>query len=249
MRAKRSTVEEAGGEEVKPRLQTERSEAPPVLALAVWTLLDAYRVCGMTLVIPANHGQYAHHFTIPGDNQEMLVTGGYEAEGVDTTPNQVASDLHDLAKTLVNARLPTQVTLKRTTTTLVVAVGQDPIVGERIDPSTGGRASSNLLTQNTAWLVKKLTAEGGRRNKGRQFWPGVPDVSVNDVGVLNANEVTDWNTALATYRTGALASDRIARLVLFHTLPPASTNPLAPTTITALIMDGMVATQRQRLRR
>ncbi len=242
-------MEEAGGEEVQRNPQPERSEAPPALDLRPWTFLDRYTLCCMTLVIPANHGQFAHHFTIPGDNQEMLVTGGYEAEGVDTTANQVALVLHDLAKTLVNARLPTQVTLKRTTTTLVVTEGQDPLVGERIDPSLGGRTSTNLLTQNTAWLIKKLTAAGGRRNKGRQFWPGVPDVSVNDAGVLNANEVTDWNTALAVYVAGAGTSIRIARLVLFHTLPPASTVPLAPTTIVSMIADGMVATQRQRLRR
>ncbi len=242
-------MEEAGGEEVKPKTQTERSEDRADLDLVLRTPLHEYTLCCMAIVIPVNHGQYAHHFTIPGDNQEMLVTGGYEAEGPDTTANDVAQVLHDLAKTLVNARLPTQVTLKRTTTTLVTALGQDPNVGERVDPSPGGRANSTLLTQNTAWLIKKLSAQGGRRNKGRQFWPGVPDVSVNDVGILNVNEVTDWNAALATYLAGAQTSLRITRLVIFHTLPPASTTPLAPTTIVGMIADGMVATQRGRLRR
>jgi hypothetical protein len=74
-------------------------------------------------------------------------------------------------------------------------------------------------------------------------------VSVNDVGILNVNEVTDWNAALATYLAGAQTSLRITRLVIFHTLPPASTTPLAPTTIVGMIADGMVATQRGRLRR
>ncbi len=203
----------------------------------------------MALVIPANHGQFAHHFSLPGDQQEMLVTGGYELGGLGTTPNDVALALHTAAKTLTNSRLPTQITLVRTTTTLVEAVGEDPIVGERIDPTNGGRASANLLTQNTTWLIKKLTASGGRRNKGRQFWPGVPDVSVNDVGVLNGPEVIDWNTALETYLFAIQDSVTIERYVLFHTLPPVSTVGLAPTTVTSLVCDSRVATQRQRLRR
>jgi hypothetical protein len=203
----------------------------------------------MTLQIPSGHGRYAHHFTIPGDAEEMIVTGGYEAQGALTGPNDVALAFHNAAKTLVNARLPVQVTLVRTTTTLLVAPGQDPLVGERIDPSNGGRANAFMLTQNTAWLIKKLTAAGGRRNKGRQYWPGVADVSVNDVGVLNTNEVTDWNTALATYLTALQNSAEVERLVIFHTIPVGATSGPPPTTITSLICDSRVATQRRRLRR
>ena len=211
--------------------------------------LHLYTLICMALVIPSGHGTYAHHFTILGDQQEMLITGGYEAQGALTTPEQIATALHNAAKTLVNARCPTQLTLKRTTCTLLVAPGQDPLVGERLDPSTGGRASTNLLTQNTAWLIQKKTALGGRRNRGRWFFPGVPDVSVNDAGVVNTNEVTDWGTALAAYIVNLQNSTEVERLVLFHTLPPGATTGPPPTTITSMVCDGTVATQRQRLRR
>jgi hypothetical protein len=157
--------------------------------------------------------------------------------------------MHNAAKTLVNARCPTQLTLKRTTVSLVNVALQPPVTGERVDPSTGGRASTNLLTQNTTWLITKRSASGGKRNRGRWFFPGVPDVSVNDVGVLNVNEVTDWNTALFAYLQTVLAAATIEGLYILHSQGTGGGGPLAPTAITSLTCDSRVATQRKRMRR
>jgi hypothetical protein len=203
----------------------------------------------MALNVPPGYGQFAHHFTIPGDNEEMLVTGGYQAAALDTNPQAIAAALHDAAKTLVNARLPVQVTLQRTTVTLVLTAGGDPVTGEQVDPSTGGRASSFMLPQNSAWLIKKLTAFGGRKNRGRMFFPGVPDVSVNDAGIVNPPELVDWAAALDTYLAVFLDSVFIGGMFILHNSSASGAPGGAPTQVLDLQCDGRIATQRQRLRR
>jgi hypothetical protein len=152
-------------------------------------------------------------------------------------------------KPVVQQMLPNAATLLKTSVALSGGVGVDPGTAERVDPQAGGRVGSTLLTQNTAWLIKKTTAVGGRRNQGRWFVPGVPDVSVNDVGAVNAAEVTNWNTALETYVNALSAGGVVDDLVILHGQGTGGGGPLAPTVIIEMRCDLRVATQRRRLRR
>jgi hypothetical protein len=203
----------------------------------------------MPLNIPPGFGQYVHHFELLGDPELMVITGGWQAADGSVDPNAAADGMHTAMSNMAINRLPNALKLIKTTTTLVTSVGAPPLTGIKVSVQAGGRANASLLTQNVTWLAHKRTALGGRRGQGRWYIPAVPDVSVNDIGALNPNEVTDWNTALATYKQACEALASVEALVVLHGQSTGGGGPLAPSVIVSFDMDLRVATQRNRLRR
>jgi hypothetical protein len=106
--------------------------------------------------------------------------------------------------------------------------------------SIGGGASASMATSNTAFLVHKATALGGRKGRGRFYLPGVPEADVGPFGNVTAGIVTAINADLATLLTG-LDTELVA-MVLLHG------DATAPTLVTGLQCDGIAATQRRRMR-
>jgi len=116
----------------------------------------------------------------------------------------------------------------------------------RIDGSLAnltGTGTGSASSQNTALLVRKLTALGGRRNRGRLFMPGINEANVDPNGQITAGTfggyVTGWNNV----RTAIIALAQADDVVVFH-----DTAPFTPTVVTALTAQQTVATQRRRLR-
>lgn len=128
---------------------------------------------------------------------------------------------------------------------LEVAIGQDggdPILGVASFSFPGLRAASSV-TPNVALLVRKRTALGGRKNRGRFFIPwSVREDQVDEGGIIAAADVTTAQNAVTT----TLSTLQTANLpmVILHQADSA-----VPPLVTSLTVDALVATQRRRLGR
>lgn len=113
-----------------------------------------------------------------------------------------------------------------------------------------GLSTDTPAPQNVAYLVKKQTGFAGRRYRGRTYVPGVSEANIGVSGILLPGFVTGvqnaWNAVLTYWNS-------VGNPVLIHstqfTEPEPPVTPPAPTRITGLLVDPLVATQRRRLRR
>lgn len=108
-----------------------------------------------------------------------------------------------------------------------------------------GSIAQDTVTANTAVLIRKTTAVGGRRGRGRMFMPGLPENQVDGSGALNttyqAGIQTSWNNFFDALEGADLP------LYLLHSEGPAILVPPVP--LTSLDVSATAATQRRRLRR
>jgi hypothetical protein len=106
--------------------------------------------------------------------------------------------------------------------------------------STGGSG----VGPNTAWLVQKLTNDGGRAGRGRAYVPGVPESSCGESGNLLNVDVAFLQTDFDQFQASIEGND------LFGVVLHAAGSPLEiPSLITSFQVDDIAATQRRRLRR
>lgn len=120
-------------------------------------------------------------------------------------------------------------------------VDGEPVLGESLT-SIVGTQSIDSIPANTAVLVKKNTAAGGRRNRGRMFLPAVA-LQGSDVlpsGFLATGEQAARQTQVSDALAAMLAADIFP--VLLHS------DGGTPTAIVSLAVASQVATQRRRMR-
>ncbi len=91
-------------------------------------------------------------------------------------------------------------------------------------------------------LVKKVTAGGGRQQRGRMFLPMVAESQTDAGGVLTGGTRAAFQAAVEAFRLDLVA--RNVPMVLLHNQPE-----IIPTPVTGLVVDLKVATQRRRLRK
>lgn len=108
-----------------------------------------------------------------------------------------------------------------------------------------GTGGTNATPPNTAFLVRKNTAFGGRAARGRMYLPGVREGSITDAGQIDGALVSALQADLDSF-FGKMDADDLP-LMLLHA--PATTLFDDPLPITSLSLQGYVATQRRRLRR
>ena len=107
-----------------------------------------------------------------------------------------------------------------------------------------GQGVAAAVSSNTAWLVKKVTAFGGRTGRGRFYFPGIPESVVTSAGVITAGNRTSMENAMEAMRAN-LTTFGASPVVLHGASSPVAT----PRLITAFSVDSKVATQRRRMRR
>lgn len=143
--------------------------------------------------------------------------------------------------------------VKLTTATLKVGSdgGDGPLV-EFTYNEPGGRSGS-AAPANLATLVRKVTASGGRRGRGRFYWPAlVMDGEVDELGLLSSTLVDDlqgaFNLAHASLMSGLGGSPIPTPPVVLHDSEGAGIEPV-PTPITSFSVQQLAGTQRRRMRR
>lgn len=202
----------------------------------------------MALIIPPGFGSVVLSHVRSGDPDPYAVTFGVDL-GDAAGDFQLAANLIKGKWVEFDQIYDDQVTLDR----VVLYVGQDgepPTVYEDTGATVDGTGPGSYLPQNNACLVTKNTASSGRRNKGRFYLPYVlPEGSVDDLGVIesvhragvqNAMDgfLDDLNTAGVGFATP---------MVVLH--GTGLSTPPAPTVVTSLVVEQVIATQRTRLRK
>lgn len=195
----------------------------------------------MSLIIPPGFSQALLKFSLAGDPEEMVMTFGVDNEAPYTGDLSGAAAIRDKFLAAFPASVISTSYTFRGCKLLVGQDGGPPAIYDSIVAITGTAALANL-PQNCAVLVKKVTALGGRRGRGRMFMPPM----VLNEGAVDANGMIDEsnrdgvNDRWDTFLTGL-------GMVLLHDSLGAGIEP-APTPVTNLIVDGRIATQRRRLR-
>ena len=125
---------------------------------------------------------------------------------------------------------------------IIIKFGPDATGGQETRATDLGGSSSGVIgAAAPAVLVKKSTAAGGRRNRGRMYIPGVTEAQILAGGVLDPTPQSAIqgfvDTMFADLEAGGLTA------CVEHT------DGSTPTEITSFTVDGTVATQRRRQRR
>lgn len=117
-----------------------------------------------------------------------------------------------------------------------------PQVGQHFE-TVAGSGTGTPVPINCAVLVSKQTAAGGRRNRGRMFMPPyVPnETNVNAAGQLVSGDVTALNEYWTTFLQECVDGDLVP--FLYH-----QSGDQTPTAITGVVVSGLLATQRRRMR-
>lgn len=148
-----------------------------------------------------------------------------------------------------------------TMTQVMVKVGPDEDGPSAVVPgNVQGALVVSSAPPNTAYLVHKSTALGGRRGRGRMFIPGVPEQYVTDSGTIDPAVVAAAPTILNALLNNldingvpmALEHEPATEWVLVNGQPrrvPVSSSAPVPDEVTGLTLDATAATQRRRLRR
>lgn len=193
--------------------------------------------------IPLEFGEAWFSFITTGDNEPMYTHLAY---GVAATVTQAAIDagFADFI-TQFKPRFPAVVTLtgghflEQTTAGIRRwDASVTPAVG------TNGGAS---LPNNCATLVKKSTTLGGRRNRGRMYFPCPVEGEVDGAGTITIGAIGSWNTVLLRLLPGGgthTAFGVLGDAVVLH-----DSGSQTPTEVSDLGCQTKIATQRRRMRR
>lgn len=195
----------------------------------------------MGVQIPVGFAQMYLRWRLSGDPQDQVVTIGVNGPAgvpVAQWPNVMAGNL--TARALTTAAGMQQgwtwlgLAMDYQTATGIIRY-EDPVAVVGTNAGTG-------LPSNCALLVSKITALGGRKYRGRNFWPAayLYESSVDQRGVIAPASLAALQTSMSGFLTDCAADDM--ELVLLHS------GPEVPTPIVGLVVDDMISTQRRRMR-
>lgn len=191
--------------------------------------------------IPTGYAQANLIFTggpIPSGAQ---VTLGLDVSAFAGTPSEAAQEIQDAA---VASNLVEQLATGVVLSDVLVKFGPDATgpSGNASGSETGLEGAAT--PPNTAILVQKHTAFGGRAGRGRMYLPSPNESKVDPTGLLDSTYVSNIQTSVDAF--GAALSTAFLTPVVLH----GENSPLTtPSEITGFSVSNRVATQRRRLRR
>jgi hypothetical protein len=198
----------------------------------------------MGIKVPSGFTNVSYRLSLAGDAEEMLVTMGFRIEtGFGINPAGAALLADSFQQNMLNL-----CAAGYTFRGLRAADGPDG-QGQvhEVERSVTSTSTKLGMPPNTAYLTRKVTGLGGRRNRGRFYMPGVSEIDVDNTGLLTPTHRTNYQTSVNNWFTQNLAGPEIASHALFHDTPEGVPG-VAPTDILSLNVQGKVATQRRRLR-
>lgn len=196
----------------------------------------------MGVAIPAGYAQCIPEFSLSGTTHLSTFTMGMKG-----APGDSASDIgvaFDAALTAVGSLVTAAGmilgwTYLGTTTTLMTETG--PLVSVDGAPIAGSAVAS-ALPINCALLVSKITGRGGRKGRGRFYIPPftVAEGAVNAAGQIDSGDITSLQSKVNVFFAAISGLEPFA--VLLHE------DGTLPDEITAMTVQGTIATQRRRMR-
>ena len=178
-----------------------------------------------------------------------LVRPAYVVFGVDPTDTDPLTIAANVISALTGAGtfqglLDSNVTINRVRVSLGTD-GAEDIIGD-VAVSIPGLVGGSSVAANTALLLHKRTARGGRRGRGRMYVPwALPTTNVDEGGTVLAASIAGLQSKASAFLT-ALNTNTVPMVVLHD---PGITAPGPPNLVTTLLVDNRVGTQRRRLGR
>lgn len=198
----------------------------------------------MPLIIPPGFAQAVVECSLTGDSEPMVNTFGVNLPSA-ITPTELADGIFGYWKEEFDTVIANGYTLQA----VDVYVGQDGgpnLVFSSTESPQAFAGTGNPLPQNCAALIRKRTDLAGRRGRGRLYVPGVTETEVSGIGVIAGTYLNTWQTAANAFLGDLVSLD--AQMHVLHRSEGAGVEPV-PTPVVALVVDDLIATQRQRLRR
>jgi len=208
-------------------------------------------------VIPEGFAQYTVNFAgVNVPNGAAMVVGC--SNDLDLTANQIAEQAFGVFALAVPDMCTSDVSLVSVDAKL--GPNETGGIGSFSATAVPGAVGGTSLSPGSAILVEKITDTGGRRGRGRMYWPGVYDGWVDDNGALGSGIAAQVNGFMSDLREALILAD--IPPYLFHS--PSYTWAIvggqprrvyddpgtvpAPYPVTSLVADAIIATQRRRLR-
>jgi len=186
-------------------------------------------------VIPAGFAGVQVFYDLPGQGtDDAQVTFGLQAPTYNTA---IANALDDIFKEHAEEVLVAECDILRTE--LTTGTGLHFISTNASVPGTVAQA---MATPQVAYLLRKNTGVGGRKNTGRMYLPGVSEANTNGSGEVDAGMLND----LGVFQLNLLADMGAADMTMFILHSSALDDP---TEVTSMTPQLLVATQRRRLNR
>jgi len=191
----------------------------------------------MSSRVPAFTMETTLHFTAPGQDGDIVTSFGWTGKDLDDPP--VFEDT-DAALGQIMGNLNNNVTLVKISYRLGSAAADDPVTERAVDfPGLGG---GNMTPINNCFILKKTTAAGGRRNRGRNYLPGVGEGAVGDDGVVDTDVANGISSNFGDVRADMTTAG--CELALLH-----NSAPFNPTAVVTALCEAVIGTQRRRLSR
>lgn len=196
----------------------------------------------MGVIIPLNEAQVTLVFTCVGQVRECVTTFGVRPDVIGATAFQIATDVRAL---YVASNLGVAGTFSSSWTWKSIRVSKMTTTGVQfaeIATPVVGTQTANTVPIGTAILIKKITQNGGRRHRGRMFWPPVAfnESIISPAGVIATAELAAEQTKWTNFATSLSSGDY--PMVIFHDDGSPST------LVSSLVLDSLCATQRRRMR-
>lgn len=200
----------------------------------------------MGVVIPVGFAQTVIEIQLAGKPTPFGVTLGIDPPPL-FTPAAIAEAVYEslIQSGSMFSATPSEAwsqdyTLVGVHATLMDASG--PLLGDFTDPRSGD-VVTQVTPPNTAILVRKGTASGGRQGRGRSYWPNVwwAETGISNAGIIESAVLVQIQARLNVWMDEL--GERNMTPVLLH-----SSAELPPYPITSMQVQSLVATQRRRLR-
>jgi hypothetical protein len=193
----------------------------------------------MGLVIPVGFAQLTLGGEIAFDPEEAVITLGLEISA-NPTPT-MAEDCYDVWSGALDSLSSTDWLFK--SATIKAGPTSTGPTADFTDGVVTGTQAFSTVPINTAILVRKQTALGGRKGRGRMYTCGQLFVGdVGGAGIIASSHVSDLDTAWFSILGGLQSVVGVTDVVLLHS------DSTAPTPITGFSVQSKAATQRRRLR-
>lgn len=201
----------------------------------------------MGVVIPEGFAQANIKMNLTGKVETMVMTLGIAGD-LDPSPDEIAFRVDQALTVSGSLFAADQVdamsnlwSYNGVDVTFMSSTG--PILAS-FDNHVAGEATQAGLVINGCLLVRKGTAAGGRKNRGRLYMPPayLHEINVSAAGVIDSVVVSEMQARFLAFRTELVSNGALP--VLLHSLAAG----LPPTGITSFTVESLIATQRRRLR-
>lgn len=198
----------------------------------------------MARVIPPGFAECSIEHWLDGYPRPAVTTMGVKIAGSEAEGESVADWFHEAFILSFLPSIDANVRV-RNARAVIGQDGADPIV-QISTKSTTGSSTRDSVAPALALMIAKNTALGGRKNRGRFYFPwAVSDTGVDEAGNVQESTLSTWRTNADTFMTNL--SGGLGTQPLFEEPVVLHSDPLLPPTpITGMAPNPTIRTQRRR---